>query len=189
MSKISITALALVAATGAALLLAVPLSAQSMVPGFVASATYWQGPPASVQVSISHSQAQDRVTAVELVLPEGGIVAADQLNTDTVTETRTVTTDDYGGGPSLGVGVGGGSWGNGWSGGWGGVGIGFGFPLGGGGQTTTTETVTKEIRTDAAIKIPDPRDYKINWSFYSIRVTMTRADGTSDVAVVGPPRP
>ncbi len=178
------------AAAGAALLLAGPLSAQSMVPGFIANSTYWEGTPPRIQVTVTNSLAADRVTGVELVMPEGGFVSAPRLSTDTVTETRTVQSDYYGGGPSvgLGFGVGSGGWGHGYGGS--GVGIGLGFPIGGGGGgTTTTETVTKEIRTEAELMVPNAQDYAINWSFYKIRINVTRPDGRIDTAVIKAPRP
>ncbi len=163
------------------------LYAQTMAPGFDATATYWAGPPPAVKVSISHDLPEDRISDVELVLPEGGSVRAERLDTDTVTETRTVTSDNYGASPGAGVGFGFGT--GGYSGG--GVGIGFGFPIFGGGSrtTTTTETVTKEIRTEAEIEIQDSRDYDINWSFYKIRITIARANGGFDNVVIGAPRP
>ncbi len=161
------------------------LYAQSMVSGFAAHATYWEGARPTIQVSVSHSLAEDRVVQVELIRPEGGSVPASRLNTETVTETRTVTGDGSGAYSGGGVGFGFGT--GGYSGG--GVGVGFAIPLFGGGRATTTETITKEVRTEAEIEVPDVRDYRINWSFYKIRIEVARADGRIESAVIGAPRP
>ena len=149
--------------------------------GFIATAVYIKGGPVNIEVSISQASPWDRVTAVELALPAGGSVFAHRLDTETVTETRTV--DPGYGGSAFGIG---GGFGVG-SGGFVGTGFSFGFPIGGGG--VTEEAVISEIRTVARIAIPDAADYRANWRAYKIRITTTGDDGAGDIIVIGPPQP
>jgi len=150
-------------------------------PGYFLTSTYVDGPPAAIRVSVDHGGPQDRVSAVELIQPDGGVVLAHRHDTETVRETRAA--DPGYSGSAVGVG---GGFGVG-SGGFVGTGFSFGFPLGGGGGPA--ETVVKEIRTTAEIEVPDRDDYRANWRAYKIRVTMNRGDGATDITSLGPPQP
>lgn len=168
-----------------AALAALPIAAteaQAPVPGWNASSAYWEGEPPRIQVTVRHSSERDRVTRVELVSPEGDIIATERIDSQTFTET---TGGSYSPGPSVGIGIGG----YGGSGGATvGTGIGLGFPLGGGGSSGG-QTVFKERRADAEIVLSNASHYRINWSFYKIRITVERDDGTRNVAVIEAPRP
>jgi len=159
------------------------MAQQSPVPGWSASTTFVDGDPPEILVAVRHVSVRDRVTAIELRAPDGRNILAHVLETEVVTER--VAGPGYGG-PTIGIGIGGGY--GGYSGGGhvgGGIGFGFGIPLGG----YPEETVASEIRSEGSIVVPWAENYRINWSFYRIRITVTRDDGTVQVAVLEAPRP
>jgi hypothetical protein len=148
--------------------------------GYFLTSTYYDGPPAIIRVTVDHGGARDRISAVELIRPDGGVVLAHRHDTETVRETRGADPGYSGSAVGIGGGFGIGS------GGFFGSGFSFGFPIGGGGAA---ETVTREIRTTAEIDVPDRDDYRAHWRAYKIRVTMNRGDGTTDITTLGPPPP
>ena len=164
----------------ALILLAAPLGAwgQTPVPGFVVNSAYVDGEMPVIQVTVQHSSARDRVSAVALVKPSGNVVYAHRIESERVVENR-----QSAGGPSFGLGIGGGFGVGG--GGHVGTGVGIGVPLGGG----YAEERLVEVRSEAQIMVTDAADYRDRWQDYAVRITVTRDDGTVNVARIDAPPP
>ena len=118
---------------------------------------------------------QEGANDIELVAPDGKVLAAFRIDRDKVT-------GSYSSEPSMGVGVGVGSGGCCHNGGVGvGTGIGFGFPLGGSGYSDETKT-----RSVGQVKVPDMAVYRSQWTKWQARVTFP---GNRVVTVAAPPPP
>lgn len=126
-----------------------------------------------VEVAVQNVTVDERVSAIELVGPDGAVYPARSLETETVDLSRVPA----GGGPTLGLGVGGGSRGNV------STGVGLGWTFGGGEYSPRTER-----RTVGRIAIPDPDLYRQTVDDWQVVIKLTDQSGDTSLFTIPAPR-
>lgn len=137
----------------------------------------------TVTVELRDPNAYYRVERVEMVGPNGLVLAASEIDRET-SRGDYAGGGGYGGGPSVGLGVG--SWSGGRRSGTG-VGLGLGFPLGGSSYEPPPQPVGTVTR--ARLRLPDPDFYRQTAANWVIRVTTTDRSNQQNVAVIPAPKP
>lgn len=117
------------------------------------------------------------VKAAVLKLPDGRIVAAQQIDKE-----HNVYSESTGYGPNFGVGVAGGSQGGVSSG------IGFGFPLFGGGGPSGTRTHSVTTST-VRFQVPDMAAYRRDWQRWVLHIDLDDGANRRSIETLPPAPP